>query len=419
MLKGFWMEDKKKYKETQEIILEGHLLDSLVLSRVIDTILDLDGDLVFEELSVGKKKHETTFAKILLKGKNRKHIDLILDKVHNLGARIPFIEDAVLAPAPKDGILPDNFYSTTNHPTYVYYNKRWIQLPYPEMDKVIVVDPIKLAAECRSMDEIRKGDLVVVGNSGVRLEPSHVARDDKSEFNFMLNKISTERSTKAMAKAIAKDMANLKKNKGKIAIVAGPSVVHTGAAPALADIIKAGYVDLLLAGNGLAAHDIEYALLGTSLGLPLKSGVKKGEARNYIYAINEVRKAGSIRNMVKSGALSSGIMYECIENDVKFLLSGSIRDDGPLPEVMTDVMEAQRVTRKALRGFDMVIMLSTVLHSVSVGNTLPSYVRVICVDINSDTVTRLIDRGVSQAFGLVTDVGSFLYLLEGALSKIK
>ncbi len=401
--------------EVKEIELKGHIIDSLILPRVFDTIMDMGGDFDVTEFAIGKKKTEPSYARILIKAKSRKHLDDIIGELIKVGAAVPEIEEAELKPAPKDKTLPDNFYSTTNHPTYLRFDKDWIKAERQEMDLVIVVDTEKKKALCTPVSDVKEGDLVIVGKRGIRVEPPERPRS-YSIFEFMGSRVSSEKPTDSLIEEIAKEILKVKKKGGKVLIVAGPAVVHTGAHKELARMIKEGFVDVVFAGNALAVHDIEHSLYGTSLGVDLKTGrPAEGGHRHHLYAINEVMKAGSVSDLVKNGKLNKGVMYESIQKGIPIVLAGSIRDDGPLPEVITDVIQAQREMRTHLNGVEMVLMLSTLLHSVAVGNLLPSSVKTIFVDINPATVTKLADRGTAQALGVITDVGSFLPILATKL----
>jgi lysine-ketoglutarate reductase/saccharopine dehydrogenase-like protein (TIGR00300 family) len=404
--------------EVKEIELKGHIIDSFVLPKVFDTIMDMGGDFDVTEFIIGKKKTEPSYARILIKSKTRKLLDDIIGELIKVGAAIPEIEEAQLKPASKDKTLPDNFYSTTNHPTFIRINQEWVKAEKQEMDLVIVVDIKRKKAVCLPISDVKKGDIVIVGKKGIRVEPPERPRS-YSIFEFMGSRVSSEKPTDSLIEEIAKEVLKVKKKGGKVLVVAGPAVIHTGAHLYLARMIREGYVDVLFAGNALAVHDIENGLYGTSLGVDIKSGrLAEGGHRHHLYAINEVMKAGSIKELVQSGKLKDGVMYEATKKGVPFVLAGSIRDDGPLPEVITDVIEAQREMRRHLKGVELVLMICTLLHSVAVGNLLPSNVKTIFVDINPATVTKLADRGTAQALGVITDVGSFLPLLEGKIKEL-
>jgi lysine-ketoglutarate reductase/saccharopine dehydrogenase-like protein (TIGR00300 family) len=378
----------------------------MILPRALDTILDLEGEFEILEFRVGKKKHDYSYARMIVFGRDESHLEKILKELHKLGARLPEVEEVELQPAPGDRVLPDNFYVTTNHPTFVRYRGKWLNVEDIGMDRVIAIRNER--AVCISIGEVRKGDMIVVGEKGVRVLPPERPRKS-TYFEFMGGRVSTERPTEQMIEAIAEEIIRLKREGGKIAVVAGPAVNHTGARDFLAALIREGYIDLLLSGNALAVHDMEISIFGTSLGMDVKTGIPvPGGNRHHLYTISKVIAAGGIKQAVENGIVRDGIMYECVKRGVPFILAGSIRDDGPLPEVITDVMEAKKEMKKALRDIDMVIMLATMLHSIAVGNLLPSTVKTICVDSNPATVTKLVDRGTQQAIGVVTDVGLFL-----------
>lgn len=406
----------KKY--SQEVEVSGHLIDSMILTKIFDKIMNRGGEFEILKLTVGKKKKDSSFAKLLVTGKNAKHLREITDDIHREGA-IPHNEKQVkLKKASKNMVLPDNFYSTTNNDTSIFHNNVWIQVESQMMDKCIVVK--KNRAFCVPIRDVKKGDLIVVHEIGVKVVPPQRPRDSANIFAFMGSSSSSERPTQHIAKKVAEDIVQAKKKGGKIILVGGPAIVHTGAADSVAELIRGGYISGLLAGNALAVHDIEYATLGTSLGMYVHDAtLAKRGYRNHMDAINAVFKAGSIPKMVQQKKLKSGIFYECVKNKVPFVLASSIRDDGPLPDVIMDVAEAQREYKKILKDATIVIMISTMLHSIATGNMLPSNVKVIVVDISQPTVTKLMDRGTWQALGIVTDVGAFLPLVCQEIKKLK
>jgi len=402
----------------REVKLSGHIIDSLTLPKALDMIMDLGGDFKILEFKVGKLKGDISHAKLLVEASNENLLGEILDELSEIGAVIVELKDVELLESKKDKTLPADFYSTTHHPTEIHYNDKWIVVEDIEMDCMIVVDQESDRAFCKPIGQIKKGDLIVVGREGIKVIPPERPRGKLGVFEFMSSEASSEKPIKSIINKIASEIKEVKDRGGKIAVVSGPAVVHTGSAPILANMIKDGFVDIIFAGNALATHDIESALYGTSLGMCVKTGeaVRRGH-KHHIYAINEINKAGSIKEAVESGVLKKGIMYECIKNDVPFVLAGSIRDDGPLPDVITDVIDAQEEMRKYVQDVDMVIMISTMLHSIATGNILPSHVKSICVDINPATVTKLSDRGSAQVVGIVTDVGTFLPMLYNELKS--
>ena len=403
---------------SEEIEVRGHLIDSSILTKIFDNIMDLKGEFQVEEIDIGKKKKDQSYARLLIKGKDQKHLDTILKLVFRQGAVSKFQKEITLKKSPKNCVMPDNFYSTTNNHTQVFYKGKWIDVENMMMDKCIVIKGNK--AFCVPIRDVKKDDKIIVGEAGVKITPPERPREGVNVFEFMGSSSSSERPTQHIAKKVADDIYQTKKNGGKIVIVGGPAIVHTGADPAVSELIKLGYIDGVLAGNALAVHDIEYATIGTSLGMNVHDATLAYHGhRNHMDAINSVFKAGSISNMVKTRKLTKGIMYECVKNKVPFVLAGSIRDDGPLPDVITDVAQAQREYKKVLKDASMVIMISTMLHSIATGNMLPANVKVIVVDINQPTVTKLMDRGTWQALGIVSDVGAFLPMVVEQIKKKK
>ena len=405
-------------KNEQEIEVKGHLIDSMILTKIFDKVMDLKGDFHVLEFSVGKKKGDPSYARLLVRGRNQQHLDELLESVYREGAQPISVQQVMLEPAEKDMVMPDSFYSTTNNATQVFYNSSWIDVDNMMMDKCIVLDRQKMRAECKMIRDVKKGDSIVVGEQGVRIIPHERPREGVDIFQFMSSSSSSERPTQQIARKVANDIYKIKQSQGKIAVVAGPVVVHSGASEALAKLIRMGYIHGLLAGNALAVHDIENSLMGTSLGMQVNDGTLAVRGhRNHMRAINEVFKFGSLRTMVETKVLKKGIMYECIINNIPFVLAGSIRDDGPIPDVVTDVVEAQRKYKQVLKDTKMVLMLSTMLHSIAVGNMLPATVKVVAVDISQPVVTKLLDRGTTQAIGIVTDVGAFLPMVVQQLEQ--
>jgi lysine-ketoglutarate reductase/saccharopine dehydrogenase-like protein (TIGR00300 family) len=325
------------------------------------------------------------------------------------------LPDALLRPADLDGAAPEDFYSTTNHRTEVRLNGRWVAVEQQRMDAAVAIEDGR--ASCRKLRDIRAGDLIVCGMHGVHVMPDVQSRDRPS-FGFMSNEVSSERRVETAVRRVAEMMRAARARSGRIAFVAGPVVVHTGGIEYFSELIRLGYVNVLLSGNALAVHDIEVALSGTSLGIDVSSGQPAEHGhRNHMRAINAVRRAGGIGQAVDSGVLRSGIMHACHAHRVPYVLAGSIRDDGPLPETMMDLVAAQEAYAAALAGVEIVVMLSSMLHSIGVGNMLPSWVKVVCVDINPAVVTKLSDRGSTQTVCIVTDVGLFLHQLAEAVTR--
>src|SRR5256712_1369757 len=405
----------KKFEH--EIEVKGHLIDSLILTKIFDIIMDLNGEFQVQEFTVGKRKKDESYAKIVIQGKSQQHLNQILEAVYREGATSKIQQQIALKPAPKDMVMPDDFYSTTNNHTEVFYKAKWVKVENMMMDKCVVVKSNR--AFCTPIRQVKKGDTIVVGEQGIRITPPERPREGVNLFQFMGSSSSSERPTQHIARKVAQDIYKTKKQGGKIVLVGGPAIVHTGASDSIATLIKFGFIDAVLAGNALAVHDIEYSTLGTSLGMNVRDGTLaiRGH-RNHMQAINSVFKAGSIPKMVQKKMLTKGIMFECVKNNIPFVLAGSLRDDGPLPDVITDMTLAQRKYKEILKDAKMVIMISTMLHSIATGNMLPADVKVIVVDINQPTVTKLMDRGTWQALGIVTDVGAFLPLVTQEIQKI-
>jgi lysine-ketoglutarate reductase/saccharopine dehydrogenase-like protein (TIGR00300 family) len=388
---------------------EGHLVDSQILSQIFDRVIECGATFEVISFTLGRTNEEFSHLRMRVVASTPEILKKTLEELVELGCYETEIADATLKPAEADKVVPDDFYSTTNHRTFVRINGAWIEVAKQRMDAVIVVTD--QVAECRKLRDVRQGELVVCGLHGIRIQPEFKERD-RLGFAFMSNEVSTERRVETAARKVAEMMREIKAEGGKIIFVAGPVVIHTGGSAAFSEIIRRGFVDALLAGNAIAVHDIEHALYGTSLGVNLEHGAPTEEGhKNHMRAINTINRYGSIKGAVEAGVLRSGVMYECVKNRVPFVLAGSIRDDGPLPDTEMDLIKAQEEYARLLEGARMVVCLSSMLHSIGVGNMLPSWVRMVCVDINPAVVTKLSDRGSQQTVGVVTDVGTFLNLL--------
>ncbi len=404
-------------KFSREIEVSGHLIDSSILTKIFDGVMDLGGEFEVKKIQIGKKKKDESYAKIRVTGNNQKHLDTILQLVYREGATAKIQKEVMLKPASKNFVMPDNFYSTTNNNTQIFLKGKWIQVDNMMMDKCIVVKGNK--AKCVPILDLKKGDKIVVGEEGLRITPPKRPREGMNVFQFMGGSSSSERPTQHIAKKVAEDIFKTRKLGGKIVFVGGPAIIHTGAADSVSTLIKLGYINAVLAGNALAVHDIENATLGTSLGMNVHDGTLAVRGyRNHMQTINSVFKAGSISKMVRSRKLTKGIMYECVKKNIPFVLAGSIRDDGPLPDVITDITIAQKKYKEVLKNANMVIMASTMLHSIATGNMLPADVKIIIIDINQPTVTKLMDRGTWQALGIVSDVGAFLPMITQEIKKL-
>jgi lysine-ketoglutarate reductase/saccharopine dehydrogenase-like protein (TIGR00300 family) len=400
---------------------EGHLVDSQILSNIMDRVIECGAVYEVIEFKLGRTNEEFSQLQMRVIAPTREVLDKTLEELVELGCYQAQITDATLKPAPGDRVVPDDFYSTTNHRTYVRVGGAWVEVAKQRMDAVVIVreeaagNRASPVAECRKLRGVRKGEMVVCGANGIRIQPEFKERD-RLGFAFMANEISSERRAETAVRKIAEMMRQIKAEGGRIIFVAGPVVVHTGGTAAFCEIIRKGFVDALLAGNAIAVHDIEHQLFGTSLGVDMESGIPIEEGhKNHMRAINIINRYGSIRGAVEAGVLRSGIMYEIVKKNVPFVLAGSIRDDGPLPDTQMDLIEAQEEYARLLDGARMVVCLSSMLHSIGAGNMTPSWVRMVCVDINPAVVTKLSDRGSQQTLGVVTDVGTFLNLLAQQL----
>lgn len=400
----------------REIELSGHIIDSYILPKTFDIIMNREGDFDVVDIQVGKNKSDMSRAKMIVYAKSIDKLNEILDELSAIGVSISEIKEVNLLSSPADKVLPEGFYSTTHHITHVLYKGNWLLVKDIEMDCAIVIDEEKEFAHCVPINSIKKGDKIVVGIEGVKVSSPQKPREKSNAFEFMDSDVSSEKPLMTIVKDVAEEVKKVKSKGGKIAFVGGPAIDHTGTNNIVAKLIKEGFIDVLFAGNALATHDAEINLFGTSLGINIETGdiVTNGHS-HHMRAINAINRSGSIKEAVEDGTLTRGIMYELIKNDVPFVLAGSIRDDGPLPDVITDAATAQNEMRKHVQNVDMVFMVATMLHSIAVGNMLPSRVSSVCVDINPSTVTKLADRGSAQVLGIVTDVGSFLPVLYDAL----
>jgi len=398
-------------KFSREIELRGHIVDSGILTKVMDTVVEYNGEFETKEFDLGRQKTDPSYARMEISAETPEQLTKLISELRRLGVIVTGETEATLQTVTKVKVAPEGFYSTTNHPTWVHCLDSWISVDNMKMDALISIDTKNKTAKCVTQGKLLPGDTVVVGEEGVRVEFPERPREI-GVFEFMGGDVSSERPSKTLIRQIAKELLWVKSTGKKVALVGGPAIIHTGASESVAAMIREGYIDILFAGNALATHDLEYSIFGTSLGMDLKTGeLVSGAHRHHLYTINKIMDAGSIRAAVESGLVKSGIMYECIKNNAPYVLAGSIRDDGPLPDVIQNSMEAQDAMRKYIPELGMVLMVATLLHSVAVGNLLPSHVKTICVDINPASVTKLMDRGTSQAIGMVSDAGTFMPLL--------
>jgi lysine-ketoglutarate reductase/saccharopine dehydrogenase-like protein (TIGR00300 family) len=400
----------------QEVVeASGHLIDSHVMERIFDTVVEYNGRFEVEQFRIGRTNADASYLRLKLETAQPGEMQQLLGQLLGLGCTPVDTGDAALETVERDCCAPEDFYSTTNHRTEVRHSGKWVEVENQRMDAMIVAEDGR--AFCRRLRDLRKGDRVVVGMRGIRVIPESKERD-RLAFAFMSNGVSSERQLETAVRQTATLMEQVRAEGKRIVLVSGPVVVHTGGTTAMAELIRGGWVSALLAGNALGVHDIENALLGTSLGVRQTDGRQEEHGhRNHMRAINAIYHAGGIAKAVASGRLTSGVMYECVKAGVPFVLAGSLRDDGPLPDTITDMNRAQDAYAEQLKRAGLVLCLGSMLHSIATGNMLPSWVKIVCVDINPAVVTKVSDRGTGQAVGVVTDVGQFLGLLAAALRR--
>ena len=398
---------------TKRFVANGHLIDSGILPNILNIIVEEGAEYHITDFEMGKTNMETTHIEFDLVCADEDQLVALTKKLGRIGCYETLVTEGVFKAAEKDGAVPDDFYSTTNHRTEVFLNGRWQKVGDQRMDGVIVA--AERGPVVRLLRDVRKGDRILCSAESTRVFPAERERQTDI-FGFMTGDVSSERSVDVAVAQIADDLESLKASRRKVVVVAGPVVVHTGGAAALSALIREGYITGLLSGNALAVHDVESVFFGTSLGVDLRTGRPTHEGhRNHIRAINRVNTYGSISAAIKAGAIDHGIMFEVVKAAIPYCLAGSIRDDGPLPETESDMIKAQYKYAEIVKGAEMVLMLSSMLHSIGTGNMLPSSVTTVCVDINPAVVTKLADRGSSQALGIVSDVGFFLRALAQRL----
>ena len=395
---------------------EGHLIDSHIMEQIFDAVVECNGRFEVERFHIGRTNSEPSHLRLRVEAPTAELMAKMLAQLLGLGCAPVDAGDAQLEAAERDCCAPEDFYSTTNHRTLVRIGGQWITVENQRMDALVVVRGGR--ACCRRLRDLKAGDPVVVGMRGIRVLPESKERD-RLAFAFMSNGISSERQVETAVRQTAALIRHAKQQQQKVIVVCGPVVVHTGGTPALAQLIRNCYVDAVLSGNALGVHDAESALFGTSLGVRMSDGRQEDHGhRNHMRAINAIYRAGGIRRAVENGALGSGILYECVKAGVPFVLAGSLRDDGPLPETITDMNAAQDAYAAQLGGAGLVICLGSMLHSIATGNMLPSWVKIVCVDINPAVATKVSDRGTGQAVGVVADVGLFLECLARVLAPV-
>ncbi|MDJ0732260.1 MAG: TIGR00300 family protein [Crocosphaera sp.] len=410
--------------ESRTIQLTGHLLDAGIMNKALDMIVENGGSFKVLNFELGVERQSTSAAQVRVSAPDHDVMEEIMTQLIDLGAVAPPQEvcDINTQTVTQTGVAPDDFYVSTIYPTEVRVNCEWVKVQNQRMDAAIVVHPQNMTAECKLLRDLQVGDHVMVGVEGIRTVRQAEDRDQrngKQEFTFMGSGVSSERRVELLVEQIAWEMRQVRDQGGKVVVTAGPVVIHTGGAQHLAKLIRDGYIHALLGGNAIAVHDIEQAIMGTSLGVDMQRGIPvTGGHRHHLKVINAIRGCGSIAQAVEQGVITKGVMYECVKNNVPFVLAGSIRDDGPLPDTEMDLIKAQSRYAELIQGTDMILMLSTMLHSIGVGNMTPAGVKMVCVDINPAVVTKLSDRGSVESVGIVTDVGLFLSLLVQQLDQL-
>jgi lysine-ketoglutarate reductase/saccharopine dehydrogenase-like protein (TIGR00300 family) len=411
-------EQSKALPLQERVEAQGHLIDSHIMEQIFDTVVEYGGRFEVEQFRIGRTNSDGSYLGLKIDTDDAESMEKILSQLLGLGCSMVDSGEAELFTVERDCCAPEDFYSTTNHKTYVRVGGQWVEVQNQRMDALIVVEGDH-SASCRRLRDIKAGDRVVTGMRGIRVAPESKERD-RLAFAFMSNGISSERQVETAVKQTAALIEQARAAGLGIVAVAGPVVVHTGGAGPLSKLIREGYITSLLSGNALGVHDIESALLGTSLGIRQSDGRQEEHGhRNHMRAINAIYNSGGIRGAVESGRLRSGIMYECVKHNVPFVLAGSLRDDGPLPETITDMNRAQDAYAEELKGAGLVLCLGSMLHSIAVGNMLPSWVKIVCIDINPAVATKVSDRGTGQMIGVVTDVGLFLDMLSRILIPAK
>jgi lysine-ketoglutarate reductase/saccharopine dehydrogenase-like protein (TIGR00300 family) len=399
----------------QEVVeAEGHLIDSHIMENIFDQVVEHQGRFEVEQFRIGRTNSEPSYLRLKVETAAEETLTRLLNTLLELGCAPVDSSDAALAPVVCDKCAPEDFYSTTNHRTSIRIGQQWVEVENQRMDAMVVVENGR--AFCRRLRDLRAGDRIVVGLRGIRVTPESKERN-RLEFAFMSNGISSERQVETAVRQTAALARYAIEHKLKVVVVAGPVVVHTGGVTGLSELIRCGWVQAVLSGNALGVHDAEAALFGTSLGVRLADGRQEEHGhRNHMRAINAIYHAGSVKAAVEQGVLTSGILYECVNANVPFVLAGSLRDDGPLPDTITDMNDAQDAYAAQLKGAGLVICLGTMLHSIATGNMLPSWVKIVCVDINPAVATKVSDRGTGQAVGVIADVGMFLDMLSKVLA---
>ncbi len=402
---------------SETIELRGHIIDSLILPKVLDQILTHGANFKITEIDIGKKRADQSFARIEVSAETGEALDELILRLRQQGAEVVERANAQVATAPADGVFPTDFYVTTNQQTFVRFDGKEIEVQPAIINSAIALDRKKGAARAVKFFDVKKGDEIVIGHQGIRVVPLQRATTHTDVFQFINTTVGAEEPKSAIIREIAEELRRAHDAKGKIAIVAGPAIVRTGAGQHLVRLIEAGYVDRLFAGNLFAAYDVERALFGTSLGINPDLAVARGGHENHLRAINTIREAGGISAAVRQKILTGGILHACVCHEVDIVLTGGIRDEGPVPGVTTDVIEAQKIMRQKLADVSHVILLAALQHSLAVASMLATNVKTVCVDIDPPAVERAIEHQPLQSIGLVTDVEPFLRELADCVAS--
>ncbi len=383
---------------SETIELRGHIIDSLILPKVLDQILTHGANFKIAEIKIGKKRADQSFARIEVSAETSEALDELVLRLRQHGAEVAKPADAQLAKAPADGVFPSDFYVTTNQQTFVRFEGKDIEVRPAMMDSAIAVDRKKRTA-------------------GIRVVPVQRSTSGTDLFQFINAIVDADEPKSAVIRELAHELERARKAKGKIAVVGGPAIVRTGAGQHLVRLIELRYVDRLFAGNAFAVYDVERALFGTSLGMNPDLAFARGGHENHLRAINAIREAGSIAAAVQKKVLNHGVMHACVRHNVDIVLTGTIRDEGPIPEVTTDALEAQKVMRRKLADVSHVLLLAALQHSLAVASMLAPTVKTVCVDIDPSAVERAVEHQPLQSIGLVTDVEPFLRELAECIAK--
>ncbi|HEY4282326.1 MAG TPA: TIGR00300 family protein [Chthoniobacterales bacterium] len=404
---------------SETIELRGHIIDSLILPKVLDQILTRGATFHIAEIKIGQKRADQSFARIEVGAETSEALNELMLRLRQHGAEVVEKVDACLASSPVDGVFPEDFYVTTNQQTFVRINGHEIEVLPATMDSAIAVDTGKGVARAVKFYEVKKGAQIVVGHRGIRVAPVQRSTSHTDLFQFINTTIGADEPKSGVIREIADELQQARTEGGKIAVVSGKAIVLTGAGEYLQRLIELGYVNRFFTGNASAVYDAERALFGTSRGISPDRPLPGAGHENHLRAINALRAAGGIKAAVDKKLLTSGIMHACVRNNVDIVLTGSIRDDGPIPGVTTDVVEAQKIMREKLNDVTHVLLLGTVQHSLAIASMLAPSVKTICVDINPTAVALIVNQQPFQSIGLVTDLEPFLRELCDAIVEFE